>query len=94
MTNLFGDPEIERTGARTDAERKRDYRRAAAIPRGYAAPPGTGPEGETCQSCKHIARVQHSKVYIKCRLNQAKWTGGPKTDIRARSPACAKWEKQ
>lgn len=62
-------------------------------PRGYAAPPGTGPEGETCKTCKHIYRNQQAKVYLKCWLTRACWTGGGKTDIRARAPACSKWEK-
>lgn len=62
-------------------------------PRGYAAPPGTGPTGETCKTCKHIYRNQQAKVYLKCALTRACWTGGGKTDIRARAPACSKWEK-
>jgi hypothetical protein len=56
--------------------------------RGYAAPPGTGPQGETCGSCKHIHREEK---YRKCSLNRAAWTGGPRTDILARAPACLKW---
>jgi hypothetical protein len=55
----------------------------------YAALPGTGPEGETCGSCKHIFRVPR---YRKCGLCRSKWTGGPGTDIKARAPACSKWE--
>ncbi len=55
----------------------------------YAAAPGTGPEGETCGSCKHIMRM---KRYRKCRLVRALWTGGLGTDIKARSAACTKWE--
>lgn len=62
-------------------------------PRGYADHPGTGPAGETCKSCKHIHRNQQAKVYLKCELTRACWTGGGKTDIRAGSPACSKWEK-
>lgn len=59
---------------------------------GHAAPPGTGPEGETCGSCQHIYRRQMSKTYIKCGLNRARWTGGTKTDIRAGDAACKFWE--
>lgn len=60
------------------------------IPRGgYAAPPGTGPKGETCGGCKHIA----GERYKKCRVVRARWTHGPATDIRSRAPACSKWEK-
>lgn len=55
---------------------------------GYIQPPGTGPSGETCGSCRHIMRTQR---YRKCRLNEARWTGGFKTDILARAPACSRW---
>lgn len=60
--------------------------------RGHVAPPGTGPEGETCGSCRHLFRNQLAKTYLKCGLNQAKWTGGAKTDVRARDAACSLWE--
>lgn len=64
-------------------------------PKGSAAQPGTGPTGETCRTCKHkAAPTSTARVYWKCRLMQAHWTGGPGTDIRMRSPACNKWEKQ
>lgn len=62
--------------------------------RGHIAPPGTGPEGETCGSCDHLYRNVLSKTYLKCGLNRAKWTGGGKTDVRARDYACALWEKR
>lgn len=61
--------------------------------KGFAAPPGGGPAGETCGSCKHLARHQPSKkTYFKCRLQRAIWTGGPGTDVKALSPACKFWE--
>lgn len=59
----------------------------------YAALPGTGPEGETCGSCRHLYRREMAKTYLKCSLMQGKWTGGGGTDIKARAPACSKWEK-
>lgn len=62
-------------------------------PRGYAAPPGTGPAGETCKTCVHHVGIQMSRTYHKCALTKACWTGGAGTDIRVRSPACKKWEK-
>ncbi len=62
--------------------------------RGYAASPGTGPAGETCGSCEHHHRNQMAKTYHKCALMRAIWTGGAKTDILVRSPACSKWEKE
>lgn len=61
-------------------------------PQGYADTPGTGPEGQTCKTCQHIARIEHSKTYLKCGLMRQHWTGGGRTDIRAGSPACKLWE--
>ena len=58
-------------------------------PAGYRSFPGTGPAGETCGSCAHACRFRR---WAKCALMRAKWTGGPKTDIRLRTPACDKWE--
>lgn len=40
-------------------------------PRGYFFHPGTGPEGETCGSCKHITKWSR---WSKCGLNEARWT--------------------
>ncbi len=71
-----------------------DQRRKSTKPNGYAALPGTGPKGETCKTCEHYSGYRRSKIYRKCGLMQAKWTGGPGTDILARSPACAYWEKE
>ncbi len=61
---------------------------------GYAAPPGTGPEGQTCKQCKHKHSFGHKggKRYIKCELRRETWTNGEGTDIRAGSPACSKFE--
>jgi hypothetical protein len=56
----------------------------------YADWPGTGPAGERCATCKHIMRTHR---YRKCELVRRLWTGGPGTDIKARSAACSKWEK-
>lgn len=59
-------------------------------PRGYYYHPGTGPEGETCGSCKNcVGRGGH---YLKCELNRARWTHGRATDILARAGACKYWE--
>lgn len=62
-------------------------------PRGGAARPGTGPDGETCGSCKHINRMGRGSRFAKCELTRACWTHGPRTDIRVRWEACSKWEK-
>lgn len=83
--------------ALTESERKRQLRAAAAkmpVIKGHAWTPGTGPKGETCKTCKHLYRNRQSKVYLKCLLIRARWTGGPGTDIRAGDPACLKWEKR
>jgi len=59
---------------------------------GHVAPPGSGPLGETCKTCAHLVHKRMSRSYLKCGLNQAKWTGGPGSDVHARDPACRKWE--
>jgi hypothetical protein len=65
-------------------------------PNGYAAPPGTGPAGETCKSCEHAVRVSGNtaNTYRKCALMREHWTGGPGSDILFRSPACRLWERE
>lgn len=62
---------------------------------GYAAPPGTGPEGETCGSCEHKAvnQMYSKKRFYKCGLIHATWTRSYGTDIKVGSPACRKWER-
>jgi hypothetical protein len=61
--------------------------------RGYAAPPGTGPVGETCKSCRHYRSVcGGAKSFPKCALMQASWNHGYGTDILARAPACREWK--
>jgi hypothetical protein len=84
MRDMFG-IEITVAEARAILGRKTPQRK------GYAAPPGTGPEGETCKSCRHIYRNEMSKTYLKCSLMRARWTGGPGSDIRACAPACRLW---
>lgn len=79
--------------ALTPAQRKRLFGQYAK--QGHAAPPGTGPEGETCGTCQHLRKVgggNHS--FFKCELRRATWTHGPKTDIRAKDPACRLWERE
>lgn len=62
--------------------------------RGYAAPPGTGPAGETCGSCQHLYRNRMAKTYLKCSLMSAVWTGGAGTDILSKAPACRLWKRR
>ncbi len=60
--------------------------------KGYRAPPGTGPEGQTCGTCKFkVRKPGMAGHYLKCLLMQNAWTGGAGTDIKARSPACREW---
>jgi hypothetical protein len=65
---------------------------------GYAAPPGTGPEGETCGSCSHC-RVKEGRCrgrirrYYKCAVMLPQWTNRRATDVLIQSPACRQWEK-
>lgn len=57
-------------------------------PDGYAGIPGRGPLGETCGSCRHIAK---NGSYFKCGLCRKNWTHGLGTDITKRTPACQFW---
>ena len=59
----------------------------------HAAEPGTGPAGESCGTCAHLARKSMAKTYLKCGLCRSMWTGGGGSDVRARDPACSKWER-
>lgn len=60
----------------------------------YPAQPGTGPEGKCCRHCAHYAHMYGTAgSYPKCGLMRAVWTRGYGTDIRARSPACSKFEE-
>lgn len=77
----------------TEAEARRQMKRKGTQPQGYAAMPGSGPEGETCGSCKHLCRKRMAKTYLKCGLMRRHWTGGTATDVRAKAPACRNWEK-
>ncbi|SDH94005.1 hypothetical protein SAMN05421742_1282 [Roseospirillum parvum] len=61
-------------------------------PRGYAGTPGRGPAGAACRTCRHLARVECAKTYLKCGLARERWTGGRASDVLAGSPACQFWE--
>jgi hypothetical protein len=80
--------------ALTPTERKKIFKRPrpANWKRAYPAQPGSGPEGETCKTCAHFHRNEMAKTYFKCKLMSAVWTGGGGSDIKARCPACSKWE--
>lgn len=60
----------------------------------YPAQPGTGPEGKCCRDCAHKRRSEGtSKTFLKCELMRPVWTHGYGTDIKSRSPACAKFQE-
>ena len=67
--------------------------RKAGTDNGYPRPPGSGPDGETCRSCAHYCRTGNGGKFLKCALLRARWTHGPGTDIKAKSPACELWAK-
>ena len=72
-------------------------RRRSTPPNGYYAPPGTGPAGETCKSCKHsigMRSYSNKKRWYKCERADKKWTHGRGSDILIKSPACSGWEAE
>lgn len=89
QNTLFGEPEEIKEEETPWGNKKRK----PTVANGYAAQPGTGPEGETCNTCSnHIIR-RYAKNYHKCKLLGNNLTHGTGTDIRVRSPACSYWEK-
>lgn len=85
MKDLFGDipvQNIETAKAKT------------TVPKGYAAPPGSGPEGKTCRQCDHyvIRYTRAGYTKPKCGLMRGKWTRGRGSDIKVSSPACNKFK--
>ena len=87
MTWIFGEPlphdvaeKLNRPKGRTD--------------RAHAALPGTGPDGETCGSCKFLVRFRQANAWFKCGLREKQWTGGHATDICKKDLACRHWEKK
>ncbi len=77
-------------------QQRADMTRKTTRPRGHIAPPGSGPKGETCKSCEHYTHkhVRSGWHFRKCGLNEANWTKGPGSDIRAGDPACWLWEAE
>lgn len=78
--------------ALSPADKKRVFASLKLKKTGHAWMPGTGPDGETCSTCKHLVRKTMSKTYLKCGLMRTTWTGGSGTDVKANDPACKKWE--
>lgn len=82
--------------AMTPAQRREFIRKntPAKLKGLHASIPGTGPAGETCGTCANLIHKRMAKTYIKCGLTRAMWTGGAGTDVRAKDPACSKWERR
>ena len=82
------------SGAPERARVERRSRGGAA--QGYAAKPGTGPQGETCNTCAHC-RLRASRAarhFYKCHLLIGQWTNGRATDVVCqdmRAPYWLKW---
>ncbi len=56
----------------------------------HPAKPGTGPDGETCKTCRYrLSLDYHDTMYFKCEL--ANITHGPGTDLRLKDEACEMW---
>lgn len=83
MIDLFGQEIVEQP-------------KTAGQPKGYSAPPGTGPVGQTCKTCRHCRRLHWNKRknFYKCVLIAKRWTQSYGTDIRLRSPACRNWQSE
>ncbi len=89
--DLFGnpDPTADVVISEYTGKEKRVTKRG-----GYAARPGSGPEGETCKTCNHATRTSGGgSRFYKCGVVRHRWTHGPGSDIRLSSPACSLWEK-
>ena len=66
--------------------------KVAGQAKGYARPPGSGPAGQTCGTCRHAWRIgTYRKAFHKCEIIRHRWTHGPGTDILLKSPACSMW---
>lgn len=59
---------------------------------GHADAVGSGPSGETCGSCRHLATFGRStRAWFKCELARYRWTHGRKTDVLKGDAACSRW---
>ncbi len=83
-------------GSENDLPEKKLLKKKRTQANGYAARPGTGPDGEKCKTCNHHVIRRMSKRYHKCGLVIANnyHTHGVGTDIRVNSPACTNWEEK
>lgn len=65
-----------------------------SVDRAHPAPPGSGPAGKTCRTCRHRVVVEFAKRYHKCGRNRANWTAGNGTDIKVRDAACLFYQEE
>lgn len=74
----------------------RQFRKDGALRKlGYASPPGTGPKGQRCNTCRFcITITELSRKVRKCEIVAAKWSTSPETDIKHNAPACRDWERK
>lgn len=91
--DMFGGEYTDKTEV-VDVREEKPKKRKPTQPNGYAMPPGTGPDGKTCRSCKHryINRTRAGYTHPKCELIRSNWTNGRGSDIKVSSSACAKYE--
>lgn len=63
--------------------------------RAHPAPPGSGPDGRTCKTCKHrrLQKTRAGSKFFKCFLMRRLWTFGAATDIRCRDKACRHYQE-
>lgn len=88
-------PEIPADGNAWPAETRQAWRlrgMKAGAAKGYWLPPGTGPNGERCRTCRHLMARKMGGTYYKCARERRRWTGGRASDICATAPACQGWE--
>lgn len=60
---------------------------------GYAARPGTGSDGETCRTCRHICRVRGNEYASACQIGR-KGPYGARLYISPSSAACSQFERR
>jgi len=54
---------------------------------------GSGPEGQTCGTCRHASAIDHNaRRYYKCGKCRCYWTHGAGSDIKLKWAACREWQ--
>lgn len=86
--DLFGAPIAHPEDLRKDGRRRKV---------GYAARPGSGPDGRRCSSCKHYGRIKsldEGTITTKCQLMAHVWTSEADSDIHPNAPACREYGRR